>query len=119
MANKQPAVLLVKKSKFLGFCFFIKNIDEIKNILADLQSEYDDARHIVYAYRLLEKGVLKEKFYNSKEPSGTAGPPLLSLLQKKEINNCLLVVVRYFGGIKLGKGPLMRAYLECVKQALK
>lgn len=119
MANKQPIVLTIKKSKFLGFIFFIKNLAEIKNILSDLQKEYHDARHIVYAYRLTENGILKEKFFNAKEPQGVAGLPLLSLLQKKEKNNCLLVVVRYFGGTKLGKGPLVRAYLECGKQALK
>lgn len=118
MSNKQPAVLIVKKSKFLGFCFYLKKFEEIKNVLADLQSQYDDARHIVYAYRFQEAGVLKEKFYNSKEPQGTAGPPLLSLLQKKEITNCLLVVVRYFGGVKLGPGGLVRAYTQAAKQAL-
>lgn len=109
----------VRKSKFYSFAFLVSSEKEIKTNLAKLQKIYKDAKHIVYAYRLEEGGVLREKFQNDKEPTGSAGQPLLYLLQKKEIKNCLLVVIRYFGGTKLGVGGLMRAYTKAGQEALK
>ncbi|MBT6691368.1 YigZ family protein [Candidatus Parcubacteria bacterium] len=102
----------IKKSKFLGFVFCVDSIEAAKSHLDKLKKDYKDARHVVYAYRLEESGVLREKFDNNKEPGGSAGQPLLYLLQKKDIINCLIVVVRYFGGTKLGVGGLMRAYTK-------
>ena len=102
----------IKKSRFLGFAFLIEQEEDIKKILLDLNKQYKDARHIVYAYRLLDNNVLREKFDNNKEPVNSAGKPLLYLLQKKDVVNCLLVVVRYFGGTKLGVGGLVRAYTK-------
>jgi uncharacterized YigZ family protein len=108
----------IKKSKFLGFVFYVDNIEASKGVLEKLRQEYKDARHLVYAYRLEEAGVLREKFDNDKEPGGSAGQPLLYLLQKKGVINCLLVVVRYFGGTKLGVGGLMRAYTQAGQETL-
>ena len=108
----------IKKSKFLGFSFCVASIEDVKGVLQKLKQDYKDARHLVYAYRLEDDGVLREKFDNDKEPGGSAGQPLLYLLQKKEVANCLLVVVRYFGGIKLGVGGLMRAYTQAGQETL-
>jgi uncharacterized YigZ family protein len=108
-----------KKSRFLGFAFLIKQETDIKKILLDINKEYKSAKHVVYAYRFLDKGVLKEKFDNNKEPVNSAGKPLLYLLQKKEVINCMLVVIRYFGGIKLGVGGLVRAYTKAGQAVLE
>lgn len=109
----------IKKSKFYSFVFLVNSEKEIKEKLADIQKQYKDARHVVYAYRVEEDGILREKFYNDKEPTGTAGQPLLFLLKKKGLMNTLLVVVRYFGGVKLGAGGLMRAYKSAGLDALE
>ena len=117
--RKKQSQVIVKKSKFLGFAFYVTNEAAIQKSLAEVKAQYKDAKHVVYAYRFLDKGVQRAKFNNDKEPSGSAGQPLLYLLQKKEINNCLLVVVRYFGGIKLGVGGLMRAYTQAGQDTLE
>jgi uncharacterized YigZ family protein len=109
----------VKKSKFLGFCFVLNSEEEVKEKIASLKKEYKDARHLVWAYRLNENGVSKERYTEDKEPAGSAGSAILFLLQKKEAVNCLLVVIRYFGGVKLGVGGLARAYTESAKLALE
>lgn len=102
----------IKKSKFFGRAFGVATRVQAQEILAKLNDEYGDASHLVYAWRISEGGRLHEKFYNDKEPSGTGGQPLLYLLQKKNLTNILLVVVRYFGGTKLGVGGLIRAYTQ-------
>ena len=96
----------IKKSKFISFYYDLDDIKEIKLILKHLKEEHKKAKHIVYAYKF---GNTAGKT-DDKEPSGTAGLPLYKLLDGKNINNKLLVVVRYFGGTKLGTGPLSRAY---------
>ncbi|MDD5749622.1 MAG: YigZ family protein [Patescibacteria group bacterium] len=113
-----PSEIIIKKSKFLGFCFWLDSEEVIREKIAELKKEYSDASHLVYAYRLKSGGVWREKFVNDKEPAASAGAPLLYLLQKKELENCLLVVVRYFGGIKLGVGGLIRAYTQAGQSAL-
>ncbi len=114
-----PSKLEVKKSKFLAFSFFVSTETELKAIISQIKAEYSDARHFVWAYRLEEAGILKEKYTEDKEPAGSAGSAILFLLKKKEVNNCLIVVVRYFGGVKLGVGGLARAYTESAKQSLE
>ncbi|MFA6252920.1 MAG: YigZ family protein [Patescibacteria group bacterium] len=107
------------KSKFIGFACVVGDLEQVQKILGTIKKEYHDASHIVYAYRVKEGGQVKEKFYNSHEPSNSAGRPLLYLLQKKELMNSMLVVVRYFGGKKLGVGGLVRAYTSCGQLALE
>lgn len=122
MNNKiafSPIKLEVKKSKFLAFSFFVSSEAEVKQYISDIKAEHSDARHFVWAYRLQEAEVLKEKYTEDKEPAGSAGSAILFLLKKKEVNNCLIVVVRYFGGVKLGVGGLARAYTESAKLALE
>lgn len=122
MNNKiffSPIKLEVKKSKFLALSFFVSQEEEVKKYIADIKTKYSDARHFVWAYRLQENGIFKEKYTEDKEPVGSAGSAILFLLKKKEVNNCLIVVVRYFGGVKLGVGGLARAYTESAKLALE
>ncbi len=96
----------IKKSKFVAYLYDIDEISEIKEILENIKYEHKKAKHIVYAYKF---GSTAGKS-DDKEPSGTAGTPLYNLLEMNNINNKLLIVVRYFGGVKLGAGPLLRAY---------
>ena len=96
----------IKKSKFIAYLYEIDELHEIKNILENTRFEHKKAKHVVYAYKF---GSTAGKS-DDKEPSGTAGTPLYNLLEMNNINNKLLIVVRYFGGVKLGAGPLLRAY---------
>lgn len=119
IVEQKESQIDIKRSKFLGFCFAVDSLKKVKEILTSFEGKYKGSAHTVYAYRLVEEGILKEKFDNDKEPVGSAGPPLLSLLQKKEIIDCMLVVVRYYGGIKLGTGGLVRAYTEAGQLVLE
>ena len=96
------------KSKFIAYLLPLNSEEEFKMALANLRKEHKKARHIVYAYRV----GMKSKSCDDGEPKGTAGHPLLELLYKKGINNVALLVVRYFGGTKLGAGRLLRTYLK-------
>lgn len=105
---------IIKKSKFITKLYFVTNEIEIKNILDENKTEYKDATHICYAYILNNV----ERFNDDSEPSGTAGIPILNVLKNNNLNNVLCIVIRYFGGIKLGAGGLIRAYCSSVSEAL-
>ncbi len=107
-----------KGSKFLSFAFPVKNVDEINQILAQYRKQYYDARHICYAYML---GNAKNEWRanDDREPSGTAGRPILGQINSFELTNVLVIVVRYFGGILLGTGGLITAYKEASMDALE
>ena len=105
--------LEVKKSKFIGYYFEIDDISEVDFILKNLSTEHKKARHIPYAYKI--DNVMKKS--DDKEPNGTAGGPILNIITLKNLNNILLVVVRYFGGVKLGAGPLTRSYAKAANMA--
>lgn len=109
--------LEIKKSKFIGLYFSVKSQDEVVEILNNLKKEHKKATHICYAYRLTSP--FSEKAFDDGEPSGTAGKPILNVLQKQDKKDSLLVVVRYFGGIKLGAGGLVRAYSKTASETLK
>ena len=98
----------VMKSKFIALLYPLNNEDDFKPLLVSLKKEHKKARHIVYAYRVGQKS----KSCDDGEPKGTAGHPLLEFLYKKDINNVALLVVRYFGGTKLGASRLLRTYLQ-------
>lgn len=95
-----------KKSKFIAYYYEIENENEAKLILEKLKTEHKKARHIPYAYKT---GNTARKS-DDKEPHNTAGTPLYNIIEKNSLDNCLIAVVRYFGGIKLGAGGLLRAY---------
>lgn len=105
----------IKKSKFIGLCYEISSEDEAKKIIEDLKKEHKKARHIPYAYKVNNTA----KKTDDKEPSNTAGLPIYNILERKNLNNHLVAVVRYFGGIKLGAGGLLRAYNEAASAATK
>lgn len=107
----------INKSKFLAFCYLVSNKEQCDQIIEQLRRQYKDARHVCYAYVINQQTV--QKYSDDKEPSGTAGFPMLSLLLKAELTDVLIVVVRYFGGIKLGAGGLLRAYCKATSSALE
>ena len=98
----------VLSSKFIAILIPFDDNMDIKQIIKDVQGEYKKARHYCYAYRTLTKS----KSNDDGEPSGTAGRPLLELLHKKDMINVAIIVVRYFGGTKLGAGRLLRTYVQ-------
>ncbi|MDD3396954.1 MAG: YigZ family protein [Clostridia bacterium] len=105
-----------KKSRFLGFVFKVESVSQIKNYLEQLKIEHKKATHICYAYILSSPNL--EKCFDDKEPSGTAGKPILNVLHKQNKSNIVAFVVRYFGGVKLGAGNLTRMYSKCTSGAL-
>ena len=107
--------IIIKKSRFIAKLYYIDNENEVNEIINNLKKEYKKSTHIVYAY--IVKG--KEKAVDDGEPSHTAGRPILNVLQKKNITNVLAVVIRYFGGIKLGAGGLVRAYTNSISEVFK
>lgn len=111
LAQPCQASLTVKKSEFLAFAYPINNKEQIMFHVEQLRQAYPDARHICTAYIIGNpNNTTSAGFDDDGEPSGTAGKPILNVLQHKAIGNCLVAVVRYFGGIKLGAGGLTRAY---------
>ena len=111
MKKVNESYLEIKKSKFIGLLYEVNNVNEVDNIIEELKKEHKKARHIVYAYRINSL----EKNYSDKEPSGTTRG-LLDLIHMKNKDNTLIVVIRYFGGILLGSGPLTRAYTKVSSQ---
>lgn len=111
--------LIEKKSKFIADVFYLENKEEAQKYIQEIKKKYYDARHHCYAYRFLEDGNILEKSSDDGEPSGTAGAPILSLLKGEDLINVLVVVTRYFGGILLGTGGLVRAYSEATSNAIK
>ena len=107
-----------RNSKFIGLLYPIENLDEVKNYLQIAKKEYYDATHHCYAYIL---GVEKEIQFDSDagEPSGSAGKPILNALLSADITNILAVVVRYFGGTKLGISGLINAYKSATLLAIE
>ena len=102
--------LIEKKSRFIASVFYIESKEQAENIIKELKKKYYDARHNCYAYRVIEENETYEKSSDDGEPSGTAGAPILNILQKNNLCNVIIIVTRYFGGILLGTGGLVRAY---------
>ncbi len=101
-------LLVINKSKFYSFVYPITTEEQAKEYINKLEERFADATHVCTAYLLSSPKV--ERASDDGEPSGTAGKPMLELLKKRGLDNVLLAVVRYFGGIKLGAGGLVRAY---------
>lgn len=106
--------IIVNKSKFITVLTPLNNLNEINDIIKDIQKKYSGATHYCYAYKFDNY----KKFNDDGEPSGTAGMPILNVLDNNDLNNIICVVVRYFGGIKLGAGGLVRAYTKAVTSTL-
>jgi len=107
-----------KGSKFIAIAIPVDSVDEVRLQLEQFRKHYHDARHHCYAYRLGEEP--HEVRYNDDgEPSGTAGKPIFGQIQSFELTNVLIVVIRYFGGVKLGTGGLIQAYRTAAKAAIE
>ncbi len=102
--------IVEKKSKFIANFIYVKSKDDAEEKIKEIKKKYFDARHNCFAYRVLENQNVYEKSSDDGEPSGTAGAPMLNILQKNRLCNVLIVVTRYFGGILLGTGGLVRCY---------
>lgn len=106
-----------KRSKFLAFAMPVRSVEDVKQIVAEYQKKYYDARHVCYAYML---GAERKEFRanDNGEPSGTAGKPILGQINSNELTDILIIVVRYFGGVKLGTSGLIVAYRLAAAEAI-
>lgn len=111
--------IVEKKSKFIANLIYVDSIQDAENIIKDIKKKYFDARHNCIAYRIVENEKIVERSSDDGEPSGTAGAPMLTILQKNNLANVLVIVTRYFGGILLGTGGLVRAYSESTIKAIE
>lgn len=107
----------VRGSRFIGTAIPVSDRDDIDRELAAIRKEFWDATHNCYAWRLAPDG-LQYRFSDDGEPAGSAGKPILFVMQQREVVNTLVVVTRYFGGVKLGVGGLVRAYGEATAEVL-
>lgn len=109
--------LEIKKSQFITWVLPLESKQQAKQYLQQAKKEYPDARHHCWAYIMGDSpNSLTAAMSDDGEPSGTAGKPMLNVLQHKPVNNVMAIVIRYFGGIKLGAGGLVRAYSQAVEQ---
>ena len=106
-----------KRSRFIGYCKPVKTEQEAVEFINSKRSEHWNATHNVYAYSLREGNI--KRYSDDGEPSGTAGMPVLDVITKNEIYDVCIVVTRYFGGVLLGTGGLVRAYSQGAKVALE
>ena len=106
-----------KRSRFLSFAIHVESEDEVKNVVAQYRKKYYDARHVCYAYVLgIERTTTRAN--DDGEPSGSAGKPILGQINSMNLTDTMVLVVRYFGGVKLGTGGLFSAYKTAAKAAL-
>ncbi len=115
--NPASAEIVEKKSKFIANIYHVESVDEAEEILRQLRKKYHDARHNCYAYKIVKDDISRAS--DDGEPSGTAGVPMLNILNGRELSNILIVVTRYFGGILLGTGGLVRAYSKALNTVIE
>ena len=113
--NNSINEIIIKNSKFITLLYKVYSLEDIKNTLVNVKTLYPNATHYCYAYILNNE----KRSSDDGEPSGTAGTPILNILESNNLNYILAVVIRYFGGIKLGSSGLIRAYSRSVKEAIK
>jgi len=109
---------IIKKSRFISAIFPCANEQAVWQQLKTLQAEHSHANHIAFAYRIKTNEGIIYRFHDAGEPTGTAGKPIFQHLEGKNLINVLIVVIRYFGGVKLGAGGLTRAYGQMAKQVI-
>lgn len=112
------AEIVEKKSKFIANIFYVETQEEAEERVKEIKKKYFDARHNCFAYSVFTKEGIVNRFSDDGEPSGTAGGPMLNILNGRELTNLVVVVTRYFGGILLGTGGLIRAYTGATQEAL-
>ena len=107
--------MIIKNSKFISYIYKVNSLNDIEIIINDIKNKYKDATHICYAYKI--DNLIKTN--DDNEPTGTAGLPILDVINKNNLNYTIIIVVRYFGGIKLGAGGLLRAYSKGASNVVK
>lgn len=112
--NNDVYEVIIKNSKFISLIFRVYDKDSVKNIINKVKLEYPNATHYCYGY-VIDSDV---RANDDNEPSGTAGIPILNQITNNNLNYTLIIVVRYFGGIKLGAGPLTRAYAKVAREVI-
>ena len=118
--ERNSAEIVEKKSKFIANIFYIENKEEAEQIILNTKKEYYDARHNCFAYSFYDEKSMQiySRSSDDGEPSGTAGVPILSVINGNNLVNVLIIVTRYFGGILLGTGGLVRAYKEAAEKVV-
>ena len=111
--------IVQKKSRFIANLFYVQTEEEANEKIKEIRKKYYDAKHHCYAFSIMQNESLLNRMSDDGEPSGTAGMPMLNILQKKELVNVLVIVTRYFGGTLLGTGGLVRAYTDATLSALE
>ena len=107
-----------KKSKFIADLVYVQSVEEAENFLNQTKKKFYDAKHHCYAYSIMTSDGIINRSSDDGEPSGTAGAPMLNILNKNELINVIVVVTRYFGGILLGTGGLVKAYSDSTLKAI-
>ncbi len=110
--------VIIKKSRFLGIAANVDSEEEARELLNAIRKEHYSARHVCYAYSIGDNNPAL-KFSDDGEPGGTAGRPILDVVTNSGVSNIIIIVVRYFGGVLLGTGGLVRAYTESAQEAVK
>lgn len=113
--NDNENLVIINKSKFIGIIKKVYSQEEIDELLKNVREKYSDATHVCYAYIIPNR----EKYDDDGEPLGTAGIPILDILKKNDLGYIIAIVIRYFGGIKLGSNGLVRAYSNTISTLIK
>mgnify|MGYP004518708463 FL=1 len=119
LEKNTTAEIIEKKSRFIANLFYVETPQEAEEKIKQVKKKYYDAKHNCFAYITLNGNEIQKKCSDDGEPSGTAGAPMLEILEKQSIYNVVVIVTRYFGGILLGTGGLVRAYSDSLKEAIK
>lgn len=119
LEKNTTAEIIEKKSRFIANLFYVETSQEAEDKIKQVKKKYYDAKHNCFAYITLNGNEIQKKCSDDGEPSGTAGAPMLEILEKQSIYNVVVIVTRYFGGILLGTGGLVRAYSDSLKEAIK
>lgn len=119
LEKNTTAEIIEKKSRFIANLFYVETPQEAEDKIKQVKKKYYDAKHNCFAYITLNGNEIQKKCSDDGEPSGTAGAPMLEILEKQSIYNVVVIVTRYFGGILLGTGGLVRAYSDSLKEAIK
>ena len=119
LEKNTTAEIIEKKSRFIANLFYVETPQEAEDKIKQIKKKYYDAKHNCFAYITLNGNEIQKKCSDDGEPSGTAGAPILEILEKQSIYNVVVIVTRYFGGILLGTGGLVRAYSDSLKEAIK
>lgn len=119
LEKNTTAEIIEKKSRFIANLFYVETPQEAEDKIKQIKKKYYDAKHNCFAYITLNENEIQKKCSDDGEPSGTAGAPMLEILEKQSVYNVVVIVTRYFGGILLGTGGLVRAYSDSLKEAIK